>query len=99
MMFEPRLLVALIVGILLGTVFYGGLWWTVQRMVSLRWVALWFLSSLLLRTLIVLAGFYLACADDWHRWLAALLGFTVVRLAITRGPPSLTDISEADHAS
>jgi len=98
-MLEPRLLVPLLVGVLLGAVFFGGLWWTVQRAVSARRVALWFFGSLLLRTLIVLAGFYLACGDDWQRWMAALLGFIVARLVIKRLTRPRADIPEGDHAS
>ncbi len=48
---------ALVAGVLLGAIFFGGLWWTVRRGVSSGQVALWFLGSMLLRTCIVLAGF------------------------------------------
>jgi F1F0 ATPase subunit 2 len=99
MTLDPRLLVSLLVGVVLGAVFFGGLWWTVQRAVSARWVALWFFASLLLRTVILLGGFYLACSDDWQRWLAALLGFVVARLVITRLTSPQAEITEGDHAS
>ena len=46
-------------GGLLGTVFFGGLWWTVRRGLSSGQPALWFLGSLLVRTSIVLAAFIL----------------------------------------
>ena len=46
--------------------------------------ALWFLGSLLLRTAIVLAGFYLVGAGDWRRLLLCLLGLVVGRLLVTR---------------
>jgi len=98
-MLDPRLVVPLLVGVLLGTVFFGGLWWTVQRAVSARWVALWFFASLLLRTGIVLGGFYLSCGDDWQRWLAALLGFVVARMVVTRLTRPPANILEGDHAS
>lgn len=99
MMPDPRLVVPLLVGVLLGGLFFGGLWWTVQRAVATRWVALWFFASLLLRTGIVLGGFYLACGDDWQRWLAALLGFVVARVVITRVTRTQTNILGGDHAS
>ena len=99
MMPDPRLVVPLLVGVLLGAVFFGGLWWTVQRAVSARWVALWFFASLLLRTGIVLGGFYLSCGDDWQRWLAALFGFVVARVVVTRVTRPQTDFPEGDHAS
>ena len=36
-------------GGLLGTMFFGGLWWTVRTGVSSQRPALWFLGSLVLR--------------------------------------------------
>ena len=81
---ELRLFGAVLAGLVLGALFFGGLWWTVQRAMASAYAALWFLLSLVLRTAIVLAGFYLVCADDWRRWLAAALGFGAARLLITR---------------
>ena len=52
------LVLALVTGVLLGAMFFGGLWWTVQKGVSSKRPALWFFGSLLLRTSIALAGFY-----------------------------------------
>ncbi|HEY0287111.1 MAG TPA: ATP synthase subunit I [Pseudomonas sp.] len=74
----------LVVGMVLGAVFFGGLWWTVRHAASSRWVALWFFGSLVVRTVIALTGFYLACGSDWRRWLAALLGFSIARVLVTR---------------
>ena len=96
---DPRLLLALLVGMVLGAVFFGGLWWTVQRAMNSRRVALWFFTSLVLRSGITLGGFYLACGDDWQRWLAALLGFVVARLVVTRLIRPSGDILEGNHAS
>jgi len=76
-------------GLLLGAIFFGGLWWTVRRGVSLKRPAPWFLGSLLLRTGIVVAGFYVVSDGHWQRLLAGLLGFAIARLIVTRfaGPP------------
>ena len=52
------LVLALVTGISLGAMFFGGLWWTVQKGVSSKQPALWFLGSLLLRTWLTLDGFY-----------------------------------------
>ena len=43
------LFLALAAGLLLGAMFFGGLWWTVRRAVSSGCPALWFAGSLLLR--------------------------------------------------
>ena len=78
------LALALAAGVLLGAIFFGGLWWTVRQGIRSRQPALWFLGSLLLRTGIVLAGFYFAADRHWERLLVCLLGFVMARLAVTR---------------
>lgn len=52
------LAIAAVVGVVLGLVFYGGLYWTVSRGLISKRPALWFLFSLLARVSIVIAGFY-----------------------------------------
>nr|WP_291988014.1 ATP synthase subunit I [Candidatus Accumulibacter sp. ACC007] len=73
-----------VAGFALGAVFFGGLWWTVQRAVSSRRPALLFFGSLLLRMSIVLGGFYAVGHTDWQRLLACLFGFVVVRFIAVR---------------
>ena len=46
-------------GLLLGAIFFGGLWFTVRKGVSSQRPALWFFFSLLLRMSVALAGFTL----------------------------------------
>ncbi|AKB12503.1 F1/F0 ATPase, subunit 2 [Methanosarcina thermophila] len=99
-----NLVSALAAGFLLGAFFFGGLWWTVQRGLSSRRPALWFLGSLLLRTGISVAGFYLASGGHLERLLICLFGFFAMRsvvLRITRlqeeEPNQL--IKEASHAN
>ena len=88
-------------GVLLGAMFYGGLWWTVRRGVSSKRVALWFLGSLLLRMGLALAGFYLVAAGHWERLLLCLLGFVVARFIVTwlTRPPVEHHNSQAQEAS
>jgi F1F0 ATPase subunit 2 len=76
------LIPALATGMLLGIIFFGGLWWTVQKGLVSAHPALWFLSSLLLRTAITVTGFYLISAGNWQKLLACLLGFILVRLVM-----------------
>jgi F1F0 ATPase subunit 2 len=71
-------------GVLLGAVFFGGLWWTVRKGVSSQRPALWFLGSMLVRTGIVVVGFYVVSGGAWQRLVAALLGFVIARLLVTR---------------
>lgn len=83
------LALALAAGVLLGAVFFGGLWWTVRKGVASKRPMLWFLGSLLLRTGVALAGFYVVADGHWQRLLACLLGFTCARFIVMRlsGPP------------
>jgi F1F0 ATPase subunit 2 len=78
------LVLALVTGVLLGSMFFGGLWWTVQKGVSSKRPAPWFFGSLLLRTSIALAGFYFIARGHWERLLVCLLGFVIARLIVTR---------------
>ena len=97
------LVLALVAGALLGAIFFGGLWWTVQKVVLSRRSPLWLFASLLLRTAIVLAGFYAIAGGHWVRLLVCLLGFVLARLVVMRltrladKPANLKQ--EASHAS
>ena len=64
------LALALAAGLLLGAIFFGGLWWTVRKGVSSQQPALWFFGSLLLRMSVALAGFYFVGREDWQRLAA-----------------------------
>ena len=81
---EPLTLgLAWVAGVGLGAVFFGGLWWTIRKGVSSRRPTLWFLGSLLLRTGLAVAGFYLVSGGHLERLLLCLLGFIMARLAVT----------------
>jgi F1F0 ATPase subunit 2 len=75
---------ALAAGLLLGAMFFGGLWLTVRNGLSSNQAALWFFGSSLLRMGVALTGFYLVSSGRWERLLACLLGFFVARLITTR---------------
>jgi F1F0 ATPase subunit 2 len=97
------LVVAGTAGVFLGSIFFGGLCWTVRRGVSSKRPALWFGGSLLLRMSIALAGFYFIGRGHWERLALCLLGFILARLVmmrLTRSPvePSPTPTQEAGHA-
>lgn len=97
------LTLALMAGLLLGAIFFGGLWWTVRKGVASERVALWFLGSMLLRTSVVLLGFYFVLGDNWQRLVAGLLGFVIARLIVTRltrpsGEHPTRPVPETSHA-
>ena len=98
-----RLTLALAAGLLLGAIFFGGLWWTVRKGVLSKSPALWFLGSMLLRMSIVLAGFYFVGRGNWQRLVTCLLGFIIARFVVMRltrtrveNPASIA--KEAGHA-
>ena len=98
-----RLVLALVTGLLLGAIFFGGLWWTVRKSVSSQQPAVWFFGSLLLRLSIALAGFYFVGHGHWERLVACLLGFVMARLIVTwltrpSGTPPNRTTQEASHA-
>lgn len=82
------LVMALLAGLALGGMFYGGLWWTVYHRVSSRKVGVWLLGSFLLRASIALSGFYFVAQHDWRAVLACLLGFLFARLCVMRLTPA-----------
>ena len=68
------MILTFIAGIALGILFFYGLWLTVKKAVTAKTPALWFLGSSLIRTAIILAGFYyisqgglatVACLSAW----------------------------------
>src|SRR5271169_2448448 len=76
------LALALAADVLLGAIYFGGLWWTVFRGVLSQRPAPWFFASLLLRMSITLAGFYFVGREHWERWLLCLVGFVLARLVV-----------------
>jgi len=93
------LVFALIAGMMLGAMYFGGLWWTVRKGVSVKHPALWFMASMVLRTGIVVTGFYFVLGDDWRKLLAGLFGFIVARsvaIRLTQQKSRLTGV--ASHA-
>ena len=74
----------LIAGFLLGSFFFGGLWWTVQKGLVSRHPVLWFFASNLLRTGLTVSGFYFTARGDWRKFVVCLVGFVIARVAVTR---------------
>ena len=98
------LMLALMAGLFLGALFFGGLWWTVQKAVFSQRPAVWLVSSLLLRMCIVLVGLYYVAGGHWQRLLACLVGIVIARFVVSRlvrlpVAPSDDSAKEVDHAS
>ncbi len=78
------LLASGIAGLLVGAMYFGGLWWTVNRSVATSSPALLFVCSFALRTAIAVAAFYLVGRGHGERLLLCLLGFVIARIVIAR---------------
>jgi F1F0 ATPase subunit 2 len=74
----------LLAGILLGTFFFGGLWWTIRKGSPSEWSGLWFSASLMLRMAVAVTGFYFVSHGEWRKLVACLAGFLLARIAVTR---------------
>ncbi len=91
---------ALLVGGALGTVFFVGLWWTVRRAADSATPARWFIASLIVRTGIVLAGFYAVGATQPLQLGLCLLGFVLARVLVLRltRPNPVAPVTSALHS-
>ena len=78
------LLPSLFVGLALGGFYFGGLWFSVHRLLPRKHAAAWFLLSFLFRNLIVLLGFYWIMDGRMERLLIALFGFSLVRVLLSK---------------
>ena len=78
----PLYLISFSAGIVLGIVFFGGLWLTVQKAMSSNRPAIWFGVSLLIRSALVIGGLYWVTGQQWQRLLASLSGFILSRVLV-----------------
>jgi len=70
-------------GILMGLFYFGGLRWTVRRLPRVRKPVVWVSGSFLVRTVLSLAGFYVASQGKWKGMMLCLFGFVLVRMVWT----------------
>lgn len=76
--------VTLLVGVGLGFIFFWGLWKTINRASTVNHPYLWMISSFIIRTAIVMMGFYLVLLIQWQYMAVTLVGFLVARIFVTR---------------
>jgi F1F0 ATPase subunit 2 len=78
------LLPAFVAGVVLGVLFFGGLWLTIRIGLRSKKSALIFTASFILRMAIGLLGFYYVGANSWQKMLVCLGGFLLAKIVITR---------------
>ena len=83
-------------GVLLGAMFFGGLWWTVRRGLTSDRPATWFFVSQLSRMSVAVTGFYFVAGGQMDRLLACLVGFICARVVVARITQS--DSDEQPHS-
>ncbi len=79
-----ELIGALMAGLLLGALFFGGLWWTVRQGLLSRTPALWFGLSAVVRTGVLFTGLYFIARGSLVSLLVCVLGLLIARAAVTR---------------
>jgi F1F0 ATPase subunit 2 len=75
---------ALAAGLVLGTIFFGGLWWTVSRALTASVPALWFGLSALVRMAVVVSGIYCFARLGLPSLIACCCGLLIARGAVKR---------------
>jgi len=71
-------------GLVLGALFYGGLWFTVRRLPASQHPALLALVSFWIRSAIAVAGLVMLAKQGWQCGLAALVTFLLGRVVVAR---------------
>ncbi len=71
---------SLTAGILLGAFFFGGLWWTVNKLSNVRSPSSLFIVSFLVRSAVVMACFYVVLLQGLPNLFIALGGYLAARM-------------------
>lgn len=75
--------IAFLGGIVLGIIFFGGLYWTISLFDKVKYPAALMSISMIIRMAILLIGFYLLMNDNYMNLLLALVGVITVRIFMT----------------
>lgn len=78
------LLISLILGGLIGWVYFAGLWETVRRLPDANSPYGLMILSFAARSIFALGGFYILTDGRWERTTAALIGFFIMRMIQVR---------------
>jgi F1F0 ATPase subunit 2 len=82
---SPLILVlSALAGIILGILYFGGLWLTITKMQTLKNPGIFLTLSFILRTALVIGGFYLIADGKLERLAVAMLAFFVTRFVFIK---------------
>ena len=73
------IVIAFVVGLVLGAFYFGGLWLTLRRLPGSRSPHTYALLSFFGRTAVVVLVVFLVARESWQRVAACLVGFLIVR--------------------
>lgn len=77
------ILISFAAGLASGFLFYGGLWMTVKKGMSMKQPQLLFAFSFLLRSAIVVITFYFAGGAQWQQIVICMAGLLIARAIVT----------------
>lgn len=76
------MVVAFFGGVVLGVVFFGGLYWSVNQLPSIKYPGLLMVVSMLVRMAILLTGLYFLMAGEIKNLLAAVAGVMLIKFVM-----------------
>jgi len=79
-------------GVVLGLVFFGGLYWSVNKLPRVKYPGLLMVASMLVRMAALLIGLYFLMAGNMKNLLAAVVGVMLVKFVmiarVRQNPPA-----------
>jgi F1F0 ATPase subunit 2 len=75
---------SLAAGMVLGALYFSGLWYTVRHLPDSKRPFMSLFGSFAVRAGIVLGGFYFVAGGHWERFIAVLIGFILMREILIR---------------
>lgn len=78
-----EILIAIIAGGMLSITFFGSLWFTTQKLPTIKYPVLLIIGSLVLRfAVILIVCYWVLVTQDWQILVVGLVSFTLARLLI-----------------
>lgn len=85
----------------MGYFYFGGLWWTLERMRTQQHPYAMLILSFFIRSVLVTAGFYLLLKIRWELVALGVVGFIAIRYLLVRSwgamPVGLKETREDEH--